>query len=251
MIPYERRLQMLQLLEQKDIVTLEDLCNILPKVSESTIRRDLKTLEAEGQITMLRGGAACLRNGSFDTPVNSKTILHVSEKERIARYAASLVKDGEAIYLDSGSTVLRMIKHLRDKRITIVTTNALILSELQESNIDERLVRCFMVAGEIKISTASIVGTMANGILQTYYFDKAFLGASGYSLNAGVNTPDIQESEKKQTVKENSAASYILLDSSKCGKSTLCKIFELGEVPVITDKETDVLVSGGNYIVVE
>ncbi len=245
MIPYERRLQMLQLLEKTDIVSLEDFCNSLQGVSESTIRRDLKTLATEGQITLLRGGGACLKKGSYEIPVTSKTIQNVSEKEKIARYAASLVKDGEAIYLDSGSTTLRMVKHLREKQITIVTTNALIYPELQGSKID-----CVIAGGEISITTASIRGTSTNSFLQKYYFDKAFIGASGFSSGAGINTPDMVEAEKKQIVKNNSEKSFILADSSKDGKSTLCKIFEIGEVPIICDKESELLIASENYIIV-
>ena len=106
MIPYERRQEMLKLLGTKDVVQLGDFCETLSDVSESTIRRDLKTLEAEGQVTLLRGGGVKLRQGSYDVPVNSKTIVNVSAKEKIAGYAASLVQDGEDIYIDAGSTVL-------------------------------------------------------------------------------------------------------------------------------------------------
>lgn len=244
MIPYERRLQMLQLLENKEVVSVEEFSKAFPNVSESTIRRDLKTLAKEGQIILLRGGGACLKNGSYEIPVNSKTMQNVSEKEQIARYAASLVKDGEAIYLDAGSTTLRMVKHLRDKNITIVTTNVLIFSELQDTNMD-----CFIVGGQINISTASISGTVTNSSLMNYYFDKAFLGATGFSMRSGINTPDIREAEKKQIVMKNSSESYVLADSSKEGKSALCKVFELGEVPIICNKESDLLISTGNYII--
>ena len=222
MIPYQRRLQMLQLLEQKEIVSLEDFGKNLKNVSESTIRRDLKTMEA----------------------VNSKSLKNVNEKEAIARYAASLVKDGESIYLDAGSTPLRMLRHLRDRQITIVTTNALVVSELQGTKI-----KCYVVGGELNVPTASIAGTTTNRELMNCYFDKAFLGISGFSEKAGINTPDAKEAEKKKIVKENSSETYILADSSKAGKSTLCKVFELGEVPIICDKEVEVLVQSGNYLI--
>lgn len=244
MIPYERRLQMLQLLENKEVVSLEEFEKSFENVSESTIRRDLKRLAKEGQIILLRGGGASLKNGSYEIPVNSKTIQNISEKERIASYAAGLVKDGEAIYLDAGSTALRMVKHLCDKKITIVTTNVLVFSELQETNID-----CFIIGGQINISTASVSGTVTNSSLMGYYFDKAFLGATGFSVRAGISTPDIREAEKKQIVKKNSTESYVLADSSKEGKSALCKVFELGEVPIICDRESDLLISTGNYII--
>jgi DeoR family fructose operon transcriptional repressor len=80
------------------------------------------------------------------------------------------------------------------------------------------------------------------------YFDKAFIGATGFSALAGINTPDMREAEKKQIVKRNSAQSFVLADSSKEGKNTLCKFFELGEVPIISDRESDLLISTGNFI---
>ena len=92
-------------------------------------------MEKEGEITLLRGGGACLKRGSYEVPVISKFSKNVEEKERIAKYAADLVKDGESIYIDSGSTALMMIKYLREKNITVVTTNAMIYQELQTNNI--------------------------------------------------------------------------------------------------------------------
>ena len=244
MIPYQRRLQMLQLLEQSEIVSLNDFCEALKNVSESTVRRDLKTLEAEGQIILLRGGGACLKKGSYEVPLNSKSIKNVNEKETIARYAASLVNDGESIYLDSGSTALRMVRHLKNKDITIVTSHAMILQEIQETKL-----KCMILGGEINISTASILGTRTNSELANMYFDKAFVGCNGFSDKAGISTPDIREAEKKQIVHRNSSETYVLADSSKSGKNTLCKVFELGEVPVICEKETDMLLASGNYII--
>ena len=188
MIPYQRRTQMLQLLEKNEVVSLDSFCGELKDVSESTVRRDLKTLEAEGQIILLRGGGARLKKGSYEVPMNSKSIKNVNEKEDIARYAAGLVKDGESIYLDSGSTVLRMVKYLKNKDITIVTTNAMILSEIQETKL-----KCFLAGGEINVSSASILGTKTNSDLSVLYFDKAFLGANGFSDRAGISTPDLRE----------------------------------------------------------
>lgn len=244
MIPYQRRTQMLQLLEKSEVVSLDDFCKKLQDVSESTVRRDLKTLEAEGQIILLRGGGARLKKGSYEVPMNSKSIKNVNEKENIARYAAGLVKDGESVYLDSGSTVLRMVKYLKHKDITIVTTNAMIFPELQETKL-----KCFLAGGEINVSSASILGTKTNSDLQRMYFDKAFLGANGFSDKAGISTPDLREAEKKQIVCRNATEAYVLLDSSKSGRNTLSKVFELGEVTIISDKETDMLLASGNYIV--
>ena len=247
MVPYQRRNQILELLEQDEIINLTDICAALPDVSESTIRRDLKSLEAEGEVILLRGGGVSLKQGSSaEVPVMSKAIKNVNEKEKIARYAASLVKDGDSVYIDSGSTLLRMARHLKGKDIRLVTTNALFFSEIQNMNL-----KCFIIGGEINFSTGSILGTKTNSMLSEMYFDKAFLGANGFSDKAGISTPDIREAEKKQIVAKHSTKTYVLCDSSKSGKNTLCKVFDLGEVPIICDRMTDMLELSGNYIIAE
>ena len=179
-------------------------------------------------------------------PVISKFGKNVEEKERIAKYAADLVKDGESIYIDSGSTALMMIKYLREKNITVVTTNAMIYQELQTNNI-----KCIVAGGEINITAASIIGITTNNFLKKYYFDKAFIGMSGFSEGAGFNTPDLLEAEKKRIVHHNSTKSYVLADSTKSGKNTLCKVMELEEATIICDKKTSVVEAGNNYIIAE
>lgn len=244
MIPYERRQRILEMMNQKEIVFLDEFCKNLPEVSESTIRRDLKGLASEGEIIILHGGGARLKRGAYDIPFESKNMQNIDAKEKIARYAASLVQDGESIYMDAGSTVFRMITYMHNKEINIITTNALILSHLGDSKI-----KCFVAGGELQVSTASILGTVTNNFLQNNYFDKAFLGVSGFSSIAGMSTPDYRESEKKKIVRRNSEKSYVLVDSSKDGVNSLSKVFELGEVPIICEKETETLRKCGNYII--
>ena len=246
MVPYERRKEILQLLEAKEIVTLEDFCELLGDVSESTIRRDLKTLENEGFINLLRGGAAKLKGGYYDTPVESRNQLNVEEKEKIAKTAAAMVQDGDVVYIDSGSTPLLMVKYLQGKRITLVTTNTGMASELKDSDM-----QCIMVGGQLNVKTASVYGGMTNSVLRELHFDKAFLGASGFSAKYGINTPDLEEVKKKQIIRNNSRKTYVLADSSKDGKETMCKIFEMSEVKIICDKVTDTLKEYNNYIIAD
>ncbi len=246
MIPFERRRQMMQAFENSEIVTLDDFKKRLKGISESTIRRDLKLLASEGEIVLLHGGAAKKMAGSYEASFGSRSIQNIKEKSAIAKFAAGLVSDGEVIYLDAGSTVLRMVKYLRNKDITIVTTNALIIQELEGARA-----KCILVGGELLLSTASLVGPMTDAELQNMYFDKSFIGISGFSIEAGINTPDSREAKKKQIVKKNSKESYVLADSSKSGKSTLCKALELKDVTIICEKETPILLEAGNYMLAE
>lgn len=246
MVPYERRKILLSQLEKNEIVTLGEFSNVLENISESTIRRDLKTLESEGEIVLLRGGAAKLRDDSYDTPVKAKSLLNVEQKERIAKKASSFVEDGDVVYLDSGSTALAMVKYIKNKKITLVTSNAMIFSELQDSELE-----CIIVGGKISNATGSILGGYTNNMLENMFFDKAFIGASGFSAQAGINTPNAQEAEKKKIIKRNAKNTYVLADSSKSDKTTMCKVFDLNEVTTISDCETDTLLLGGNYIIAE
>lgn len=245
MIPYVRRKRILEEFEKKEVVYLEDLAESLKDISISTIRRDLRTLASEGEIVILRGGAAKLKSGSFDLPIETKHMLNIDKKNKIAKYAASLVKDGEVIYVDSGSTTLYMIKYLKEKEITVVTSNTQVLNELSDSNIT-----CIILGGQITKNLASIVGPITDQLLTNMFFDKAFLGASGYSLQGGINTPDSRESNKKRIVKENSKETYVLVDSSKAGKVNFSKAFEINECTIITDKANDILEKYAKYIVV-
>ena len=123
MIPFERRQQIIHLLDEKDFVTIEQLVSSVEGVSESTIRRDLKAMADEGLLVLMRGGVSKVKEVSRDTFIHSRMALNTDAKEKIARYASGLVRDGEVIYLDAGSTPLRMVKYIRDKNIKIVTTN--------------------------------------------------------------------------------------------------------------------------------
>ncbi|GCE14637.1 DeoR/GlpR family DNA-binding transcription regulator [Tengunoibacter tsumagoiensis] len=241
MIPYIRREKILEIIGQREIVYLPQLLEIFTDASESTLRRDLKILSTTGHITLLHGGAVKLKVGStVDLPIQDKLTLNKTEKDAIARTAASFVSEGDVIYLDSSTTVLPMVHYLKGKKITIITSSARLLSLLDDENIT-----CIVLGGEVVIQTGSIVGSITENLLSTMFFDKAFVGANGFSQLGGINTPDYREARKKQIVKQNSKAMYLLMDSSKAEVTTFCKVFELQECTIITDSDHELL---GNFL---
>jgi len=245
MIPYIRRKKILAELKIGKLVYIEDLTKIFNNISRSTIRRDLKALEVEGYINLLQGGAAKLRSGSYDMPIQSKKNLHMEKKNRIAKYAASLVKDKEVIYIDSGTTTLQMVKHLKGKKITVITSNTLLFNEFQDGDFN-----CIFTGGEFSSLLGSVKGSITERLLSELFFDKAFLGASGYTIEGGINTPDLSEVNKKKIVKKNSKETYILIDSSKANKQTSCKCFDIDECIIITDESNKILEKYTKFIVV-
>lgn len=245
MIPYIRKKQILEEIEKKEIVYVNDLAKIFTGISNSTIRRDLKLLADEGEITLLRGGAVKLNNTSGDVPFKTKQYINVEAKKRIAEFAASLVEEGDVIYIDSGSTALYMVDYLHNKEITIVTSNTQVLNEFNDSKSV-----CIILGGEFTKSLASISGPITDQLLSGMFFNKAFIGASGYSIQGGINTHDIKESQKKKIVKANSEKVYVLVDSSKAHKNSFSKVFEITDCTVITDKANDITENYSNFIVV-
>ncbi|SIQ42654.1 DeoR/GlpR family DNA-binding transcription regulator [Halanaerobium kushneri] len=246
MIPYVRRKKILNDLNKNELIYIEDLINKFSEVSESTIRRDLKQLEEDGYLDYLSGGAVKLRTTSYDMPLQKKQELHTKEKKAIARYAASLVQEGEVIYIDSGTTTLEMIDYLKDKKIKIVTSNTVFINNIHEYKFD-----CILLGGEISSDLGSVGGPITERQLQELYFDKAFIGASGYSLESGINTPDTREATKKRIVKEHSKKTYVLVDGSKAYKQTFCKAFDIDECVIITNEENSILKENAEYVIVE
>lgn len=249
MIPFVRRQRILGFLGENDIGYIPDLIALFENVSASTIRRDLKALEAEGQVQLLHGGAATLTDGtssSYDMPVEKKRFLHIEAKRAIAAHAASLINDGEVVYIDSGTTLFIMIEFIKEKRIKVVTSNTSILTELRDARF-----QCVILGGDVTETLGSVTGPITDNLLRGMYFDKAFLGATGYSEVSGLSTPDFREANKKQIVAANSEEVFVLVDNSKAGKRSLCKFLDLADATIITDVETEILRLHATYIVAD
>lgn len=245
MIQFERKRMILETLLSADMVYIDDLVDSIG-VSPSTVRRDIDALVKSGQVIALRGGAVRLNERLSELPSKAKALINKDAKVAIAAAAAREVSDGDTIYIDSGTTTLQMMPFLRGRRIQVVTSNTHLLNLLP----DERM-RITVLAGEYLASIGSIAGSLTERLLHDMFFDKAFIGASGCSAKAGLSTFDIREASKKRIVHDNSNESFVLIDSSKFGKSTLFKALELQECALITDRYHELLASARSYVVVD
>ena len=163
MLTEERYSIILERVKQNKSVKLLELCELL-KASESTIRRDLTVLDERGLLKKVHGGAISAEEHSFnpeEQDVESKSKLFTDEKLAIARFAASLVDDGDFIFIDAGTTTGYMIDFLPDKKITFVT-NAFVHAK----KLAQRGFKVYMPAGEIKLTTEAIVGAECVSKLQ-------------------------------------------------------------------------------------
>ncbi len=235
MLSKERHSIILNEVNAKKSVTIGELCELLD-ASESTIRRDLKALADEGLLDRVHGGAIAL-SASFsfvEYDVEEKSKLFTEEKQAIARYAASLIDDGDFVFIDAGTTTEKMIDYLPEKRVTFVT-NAFIHAK----KLAQRGFKVFIPAGKIKLTTEAIVGAECVSSIKSYNFTKSFLGANGISLSAGVTTPDRNEASVKTAVINNSKTAYVLADHSKFDQISSVTFAQLSRVKIITDKIDD------------
>lgn len=236
MLTEERYSVILKLVNRNQSVTLAELCELLG-ASESTVRRDLTALDERGLIKKVHGGAILTDDRSLnlvERDVESKSKLFTEEKLAIARYATSLVDDGDFVYIDAGTTTEKMIDFLPEKDVTFVT-NAFVNAK----KLAQRGFKVYIPAGEIKVTTEAIVGAECVSSLKNYNFTKSFIGANGISLSVGITTPDRNEASVKSTVVQNSQTTYILADHSKFDQIAAVTFAQLGRVKLITDKLPD------------
>ena len=235
MLTEERYAMILETVNKQKSVGLGELCLLL-QTSESTIRRDLGVLAEKGMLTKVRGGAMAL-DDSFavvERNIEEKSVLFQEEKEAIARYAASLIDDGEFVFIDAGTTTEKMIDYMPMKDITFVT-NAFVHAK----KLAQRGFKVYLPAGEVKLSTEAIVGAECQLSLQNYNFTKCFVGVNGISTTGGFSTPDPREASVKKTVIGRSHAVDLLADHSKFDKVTAVTFAQLDRGQVITDRLED------------
>lgn len=232
MLAEQRLRTILHQVSQRQTVSVADLCQ-LTGASEATIRRDLNTLAAQGKLSKVHGGAVQLNSEflSQEPEMSVKRGLHIPEKERIARYAAALIEDDDVVFLDGGSTVMRMTEHLKPTGALFVTNGMECAFWLLERDL-----RVYVVGGALKRDTASAAGAETMDSLRRYHFTKAFLGAGGVTVKEGFTVADPEDAAVKALAAARARQTYMLVDSSKFGRIGAAAVLHIDEASVITDR---------------
>lgn len=235
MLTEERHSIILDTVNKRKSAGLGELCELL-NTSESTVRRDLSLLDEKGMLVKVRGGAIAIDDSftAAEPNVEEKEGLFTAEKDAIARFAASLIDDGDFVFIDAGTTTEKIIDHIPSKSVTFVT-NAFVHAK----KLAQRGFKVLLPAGEIKLSTEAIIGASCLMSLDKYNFTKCFMGVNGISIAGGFSTPDPNEASVKSAVINNSRAAYILADHSKFDKVSSVKFAHLNKCKIITDKLED------------
>jgi DeoR family transcriptional regulator of aga operon len=228
----QRRATILKALTDHASVQVNELVEQL-KVSAVTIRSDLSALVAQGLAVRSHGGARLARMPPTEQSVSQKDGLNHEQKERIGAMAARLVKPGENIIIDSGTTTLSLARHLREAQNVTVMTNGLNIAwELTDApGID-----VLLTGGLLRKQSLSIQGLQAEACLHAYSFDKLFLGVDGLDLQFGLTTHHEAEASLNHKMVDRARKVIVLADSSKFGCISLHRIVQLDRVnTVITD----------------
>jgi DeoR family myo-inositol catabolism operon transcriptional repressor len=218
-----------QYITANQTVSLDRLCEVF-NISKNTVRRDVNELVKLGSVKKVYGGVTVARK--FLVPFEERNIKNKSEKLAIAREAAEQVKDGDVIFVDSGTTAPNMVSFLKGKSVTVITEslntvlNALPFAQLK-----------VIVPGGSLIRETNSLSAMNSSAIRTFNINKAFLSTTGLTVGNGVTNSSPLEYEIKKEIAEKSDEVYLLADHSKFGVSSLMTYCRLEDIDcLVTDR---------------
>lgn len=233
MLQEERHKKILEQLEENNAIRIAQISEKLG-VTSQTVRRDLSELEKKGYIKKVHGGAL-LNRTNIEPPYSKRAVTSVSEKEIIAEKAAEIVEDGDAIYIDIGTTTLYMAKRLKSrKNLTVITNSMLVAIEFASSSG----IKVILSGGELRGEELSLSGPISNQSIQNIFIDKAFIGVGGLSINSGYTDYHINESDFRRKMIKHAKTSYALADYTKMDVVAIYKSADIHEIEVlVTDQK--------------
>ena len=233
MLNEERRRLILEILDREGRVLVADLAKRF-RTSQVTIRKDLDVLHATGRVHRTHGGALPARESALEDPtLREKEKLHRKEKLQIAAAAARMVKEGQVVILDSGTTTTAIANALRNfANLTIITNAVNIAAELSGSSLE-----VILTGGTLRKNSFSLVGPIAEETLRRLNADILFLGVDGFDVHYGLSTPNLLEAKVNRAMMDIARVSVAVCDSSKFGRRSLSSIAPPSAVHhLITDR---------------
>ncbi len=236
MLSVERKLKIAEMVGKNGGIRTSELSDIF-SVSEMTVLRDLATLEKQGVLTRVYGGAVSSQSYSVETPNIVREKIRTTEKNKIASLASKLIDEGDNIFLDGSTTTHALAKRLYNfKKIKVVTIGLDILNELRD--IDG--VEVISPGGVLDKVTMNFLGRSTEEFLENLNSDKAFISTTAISIKAGLTEPNPQQTFIKKIMLENAQQKILLADNSKYDVIALNRICDLSDLDVIiTDNKPD------------
>ncbi len=238
LIPAQRRERIQKYLAIHKIVRTVDLYKML-ETSEATVWRDLEWMEQKGIIERTHGGAMLSQRITLEPEYQQRAEKQPEEKQCIGALAASLIEDGEIVFINSGTTTTQVIYQIRSGAdITVFTNNLHAALKMGEAGFHH-----YLIGGEFQPRSLSIAGRFAVENLKQVYANKAIIGVDGISSKYGCSVPSNAEAEVVRLMIEHTKGQVIIVaDHSKWGVVSNFKVAGLDEIDkLVTDEAIDEL----------
>lgn len=233
MTPHTRHSRIAGLLAARDECTVGFLARRLG-VSGMTVRRDLQAMAAAGKVIRTHGGAAPAARVSFEFAFLARTRENRPAKEAIARTAAALVGDGEAVMLDSGTTTLALARRLKDRKgLTVITTSLPIASELQFCEA----LQVLLLGGLLRRGAPDLAGALTESNIESLHADVAFIGADGIDARGNIYNDSPVIARMLGRMAASADRVFAVADNSKIGRAALMRFGNVAKWDgLITDR---------------
>jgi DeoR family fructose operon transcriptional repressor len=235
MLAEERRLQLSEWARVEGRVDASAAASNLD-VAVETVRRDLDVLQRRGVLRRVHGGAISLERFAHEYTIPERYGQNPNQKRLVADVAASFIPDEGCIFVDGGTTTECLAVYLRNKPGLLVVTNNLTLAR----KIADSTTQTYLLGGKIRPATLSAVGAKTCEDLRELTASVSFIGANGFSLEAGATAFDTDEALVKKTMMANSRERILLVDSGKFGSTYPAKFSAFsGFDRIVTNVDVD------------
>jgi len=205
-------------------------------VTEDTIRRDLRDLAAAGLCQKVYGGAVRIAAAPESGTLTQRLGRQQSDKSRLAAAAATLVKPGDVIFLDAGSSNLAIAEALPKLPLTVLTNAPSIAARL----LDSPHIELIMIGGRVKQGLGGSVGATALREVELLRPDLYFIGACGVDLHAGITAVDFEEAEFKRRLAAHSKATAVVATAGKLGAVASFLVLPIAQLThLVVEQDTD------------
>lgn len=228
----ERRERILAMINARGLVSLKELEHTFPEVSSMTLRRDLQFLDDRGDVIRVRRGARAVRaqsTGEIEPVYAMRAVENLQAKEAITQAALPLIEVGKTIFIDAGTTCMRLVRRMPDAAYCIVTHAPNIAIEIAKNQCPD----IFVLGGRMLKNSIANIGHTAITMLQQFNLDLAILCPAGYVAGVGFTCGNQEECELKRKIIERARRTVILLDQSKAEKSLSLTFARPGDIDTL------------------
>lgn len=232
----ERQNQILQYIQQNRRMSIADIC-LKFTISEATARRDLETLDSQGKVQRVHGGAIATDQTPPEAPILHRRHEAAAEKIRIAEMAVSLIKEGETIFLGSGTTVLETARALRGrKKVTVITNSLPVINTL--AGVDG--IDVIVLGGMLRETELSFIGHITEQALAEVRADKVIIGIRAIDIEHGLTNEYLPETLTDRAILRSGREIIILADHTKFDRTATVLLAPLESIhTIVTGNETD------------